>query len=36
MTNENKSDQLVSLISYKTFAVPFENSNIVSFDFSST
>ena len=27
---------LVFLITYKTFVIPFENSNIVSFDFSRT
>ena len=30
--NENENDQ--SSITYRTFVVPFQNSNIVSFDFS--
>ena len=34
--NENENDQLVFLFTYKTFVVSFENSNIVSFDFSRT
>ena len=34
MRMETKMINLVFLITYKTFVVPFENSSIASFDFS--